>query len=241
MGYLHFIQKILFSTIALLQFNNLHTGNREVNKNPFCKELNCRYTKRKIVIDAVLNENCWNAADSIMITDNTRRSDNVIKVKTLWDEQNLYIAFDVKDKNLQSKQTIQDNGQLSKDDIVEFLVDPANKKDSCWGIQDVIYHINLLSQKKDDRGTTDCKTDSKWNGNAKYAVKLFGTLNDSTDIDKGYVVEISILWEELGLKPSPGNKIGIDFGNGDSGIFFDWVGAHPFRSPYAFGDLILKK
>ncbi len=203
------------------------------------KELMSKHLKNTIKIDGVLNEKDWICAPSIIITDDTRRSDNKVKVMTLWDEQNLYFAFDVEDKNLQAKQKIQDHGLLAKDDVVEFLIDTKNKKDSCWGINDLIYHINLLGQKKDDIGTVDCKTDSKWNGTAKYAVKVFGTLNDSTDTDKGYKVEVAISWVELAIKPLPGLKISADFGNGDSGIFFDWVGAHPFRSPYAFGDLKL--
>ena len=47
---------------------------------------------------------------------------------------------------------------------------------------DIIYHINLLGQKKDDRGTIDCKSNSKWNGNAKIAVRIFGSLNDPKDM-----------------------------------------------------------
>jgi len=200
------------------------------------KVLVCDYTKNPIKIDAQLNEKGWESAGFIILQDPKKRTDNKVFVRTLWDEQNLYVAFHVQDKNLQAKQTVLDHPQLYMDDMVEFLIDTRNDKDSCWNMDDVIYHINILGQKKDDRGTVNCATDPKWNGNAKYAIQLFGTLNDTTDIDIGYDVEVSISWEELGTKPG---SLSVDFAVGDSGKLFDWVGASPFRSPYAFGKLIL--
>lgn len=202
------------------------------------KVLDCHYTKNPIKIDAQLNEKEWNSAGSITLQDSKKRTDNKVIVCTLWDEQNLYISFHVQDKDLQSKQTVLDHPQLYMDDMVEFLIDTRNDKDSCWNVDDVIYHINLLGQKKDDRGTVNCTTDPKWNGNAKYAIQLFGTLNDSTDTDIGYDLEVSISWKELETKPG---SLSVDFAVGDSGKLFDWVSASPFRSPYAFGKLILIK
>lgn len=221
--------------------------NSKRRKSDSDKKLICFYTKDPIVIDGEVNERTWKYANSITLKDDSlssrdsRRSLNTVLVRTLWDRQNLYISFKVHDTNLEAKDTAQDSPQLSRDDIVEFLIDTRAHKDSCWGPDDIIYHINLLDQKKDDRGTIDCKSDSRWNGNAKIAVRLFGSLNDPTDVDTGYNVEVAISWKELDINPLADTKMGIDFGNGDSGIFFDWVGAWPFRSPYAFGDLIIKK
>jgi hypothetical protein len=207
------------------------------------KEFICNYTKTPVVIDADLSK--WNHASVILLKDTMAKGDNQMKVRSLWDEQNLYLAYEVKDDDLQARQTILDHRELWLDDMIEFLIDPLNEKDSCWDENDLIYHINLLGQKKDDRGSADCRTNPEWNGEAKYAVSLLGTLNDSTDTDNGYIIEISISWAEIGLKPVGGLKLGADFACGDKdGIrnsFFDWVGARPFRSPYAFGDLILRR
>jgi hypothetical protein len=130
---------------------------------------------------------------------------------------------------------------LYLDDMVEFLIDTRNDKGSCWNEDDIIYHINLLGQKKDDKGTVDCASNPKWNGNAAYKINAQGTLNDHSDRDKGYNVEISISWKELELKPVQGLKIGTNFAIGDNGNLFDWAGASPFRSPSAFGNLVLVK
>lgn len=215
------------------------------------KELISLYTGNPIKVDAQLDESEWAVAKSITLRDDseelyvkdkvTHQSDNKVLIRTLWDENNLYFSFKVEDKYLQAKQNVQDHPQLFMDDMVEILIDANNDKGSCWNADDVIYHINLLGIKKDDRGTVECRSNSKWNGNAKISLQLEGTLNDSTDIDQGYIVEVSISWKELNVKPVSGLIIGVNFANGDSGRLFDWVGASPFRSPYAFGNMILTK
>lgn len=90
-------------------------------------------------------------------------------------------------------------------------------------IVELNYKNNLSFYQKGfrSRGSVDCKSNSKWNGNAKIEVRLFGSLNDLKDIDTGYNVEMAISWEELDIKPHSGTKPEIDFGNGDSEIFFD--------------------
>ena len=103
------------------------------------KELICLYTEDPIIIDARFNEKEWQYAKSVTLKDDslsskdTRRSMNKVFVRTLWDKENLYISFKVQDRNLQAKDTVQDGPQLSRDDIVEFLIDTRDDKDSCWG------------------------------------------------------------------------------------------------------------
>lgn len=208
--------------------------------SPAPKEFICLYTKTPVIIDGLLDE--WNRSGSITINDRKGISDNTAVVKTLWDKENLYIAFEVNDKNLQAEQYVLDHPKLWLDDMIEFLFDTKNHRDSCWNTDDVIYHINLLGQKKDDRGSPDCITNPKWNGSARYVIHMSGTLNDSTDTDRGYNIEIAISWKELEIIPYSGFELGADFALGDKGVsVFDWAGASPFRSPYAFGKLRLQK
>lgn len=201
------------------------------------KEFVCLYTQHPVVVDGNLDE--WYNAFSVEIADEVGETDNTVRIYAMWDKQNLYFAFDVRDKDLQARQTAQDHAKLYLDDMVEFLLDPLNDRDSCWAQDDIIYHINILGQKKDDRGTANCVTNAQWNGDARFAVKTNGSVNEPGDIDRGYIVEVSISWEELAIEPAAGRLIGANFGNGDDGRLFDWVNAKPFRSPYAFGNLVL--
>ncbi|HTE24137.1 sugar-binding protein [Flavitalea sp.] len=198
------------------------------------------YAPTKISIDGDLKE--WSKCASTTIIDSFRRkSNNKMSFQSMWNKNFLYLAFIVEDVNLAALQSSPDHPELYLDDMVEFLIDTRNRKDSCWDTDDIIYHINLLGQKKDDRGTIDCRTDPNWNGNAVYALTIRGSLNDNTDKDTGYSVEIAISWKELGVEPASGKKLGFNFANGDNGKLFDWVNASPFRSPYRFGDLELIK
>ncbi len=204
------------------------------------KKIYSTFNSVGIVIDGNLND--WENKNQIVLKNKV--SDNSVAVLSQWNKDSLYLSFQVKDKNLQAYQKEQDHHLLYLDDMVEVLFDPSNHKDSCWNSDDIVYHINILGVKKDDCGTFECKTNPGWNGNANFMVKLQGSMNLDNDEDIGYVVEFAIAWDELGLSPKKGLKIGINFANGDNDgngrQLFDWVGAWPMRSPFQFGELQLK-
>jgi hypothetical protein len=185
----------------------------------------------------------WKWEGNVIVDGEAEGSENKFIVFSRWNNDSLYFYFKVMDNCLRAYQTEQDHERLFLDDMVEVLIDTQNTKDSCWGEHDIVYHINLMGVKKDDRGTPECITDPEWNGNARISVQLFGSLNDTTDIDTGYIVTLVLPWQELEQVPQPGLIMGINFANGDNDgkgrQLFDWVGAWPMRSPYAFGDLII--
>lgn len=187
----------------------------------------------------------WTNPDCIGITGEAAQSDNKLSVLSFWNIDSLYFFFKVKDKDLRAHQDSIDHPKLFLDDMVEVLLDPENNKDSCWNKDDIVYHINLKKIKKDDRGTEECITNPKWNGKARIQLQIFGTLNDTTDIDQGYLMGIVFPWEEISQRPKSNLMLGVNFANGDNDgkgrQLYDWVAAWPVRSPYAFGNLILKK
>lgn len=208
------------------------------------KNIFAGYAYDAVIVDGIDNE--WkDIQNAVVFKDKQECSPNEITVKLQWDCDYLYVLFSVKDDNLQAYRTEQDHPELYLDDMVEILIDTRNDKSACWGIDDIIYHINILSVKKDDRGTAACVSDPSWNGKAIYEVKLFGTLNNPGDTDIGYQVEMAIPWEEIEVIPEAGTSVGINFVNGDNDgngrQLFDWAGAWPFRSPQSFGTLTLRK
>lgn len=186
----------------------------------------------------------WDEPETIVINGEEAESENQLYVFSKWSNDSLYFYFKVEDTDLRAYQTENDHPELFLDDMVEILIDTGNHKDSCWSEDDIVYHVNLLGVKKDDRGSKECITNPEWNGNVRISLQLFGTLNDTTDIDTGYLITLAFPWDELRRKPERGLKMGINFANGDNDgkgrQIFDWVGAWPMRSPYAFGELILK-
>ncbi len=214
-----------------------------IDKQQYKKEIHSVFTSQ--VYQPGWDSPEWKWEGNVAVDGEAEGSENQFIVFSGWNEDSLYFYFKVIDNCLRAYQTEQDHASLFLDDMVEVLIDTQNTKDSCWGAHDIVYHINLMGVKKDDRGTPECITDPTWDGNARISVQLFGSLNDTTDIDTGYLVTLVIPWQELKQVPHPGLIMGINFANGDNDgkgrQLFDWVGAWPLRSPYAFGNLILKK
>ena len=209
------------------------------------------YTSREMIIDGHLSE--WKGLKKHQIAFSDRElnqggidrilSDNKVTLNACWDLNFLYLAFRVQDRDIRAVQTAKDHPQLYLDDMVEFLLDPGNDRTNEWLSDDIVYHINAAGTKKDDRGSDEGISDAAWDGKGIYAVRLMGSLNDTTDTDEGYHVEVAIPWGELGISPGNGKTIGFNAANGDCDgkgrQIFDWAGAWPLRSPNQFGSLIL--
>lgn len=184
----------------------------------------------------------WTAADPLRM-EQADASDNSTVIRSCWDCDSLYLLFEVRDRDLRACQTEKDHPQLFLDDMVEVLIDADNDKAPGWKEDDIVYHINILGAKKDDRGTALYTSDAGWDGRASYAVTLRGTLNDPSDRDEGYTVTMAIPWQEIGRLPAAGLEIGINFANGDNDghgrQLYNWCHADPMRSPEVFGVLRL--
>ena len=200
---------------------------------------------KDIVCSSVCGDNIeWDTLDSLVVAPTEGESDNVMIVKTCWSVDSLYFMFKVLDTDLRAEQTETDHPKLFLDDMVEFLIDTDNDKTEFWHEDDIVYHINVLGYKKDDRGTIEHKSDATWDGSAQYAIELHGTLNDSSDVDSGYIVKVALPWTELGHIPYVGLRMGINFANGDNDgcgrQLYNLCYSDPMRSPDTFVTLILK-
>ena len=204
----------------------------------------CRKAPSTIMVDGII-ENTWQAAETMRLDDSADIPDpNRVKIYTLWDENYLYVAYEVTDRYLVGFQTERDHKALYKDDMIEVLLDPRRDATDLWLEDDIVYHVNILGQVKDDRGTPEGRSDATWQSDALFAVIYDGTLNDSTDLDQGFSVELAVPWSEIGKKPIPGETLGINFAAGDAEgtdeHLWDWCGAHPFRQPSVYGVLELE-
>ena len=208
------------------------------------REIVCLKAGSAIEVDGII-EDAWQAAETMSLDDPADIPDpNGVQIYTLWDENYLYVAYEVRDRYLVGLQTERDHKALYKDDMIEVLLDPRQDATDLWLEDDIVYHVNILGQVKDDRGTPEGKSDATWQSEALFAVTCQGTLNDSTDLDQGFRVELAVPWSEIGKKPVPGETLGINFAAGDAEgadeHLWDWCGAHPFRQPSAYGVLKLQ-
>lgn len=207
--------------------------------------LSCREAGRNAAISTYVDSlPIWETVDvALTVRDTCGGSDNIMTVRTAWSKDSLYLFFQVDDADLRCVQREDDHPKLFLDDMVEFLFDPRNDRGEKWIEDDIIYHINLFGFKKDDRGTPEGISNPVWNGTGRYSVRVHGTINDTSDTDEGYDVEVALPWTELGVCPHDGLILGADFVCGDNDgtgrQLFDWSGAAPFRHPVQFYDFVL--
>ncbi|MCL5267360.1 MAG: hypothetical protein M1469_04560 [Bacteroidetes bacterium] len=201
-----------------------------------------RRKTRQITFEGNLEQ--WHQANHVSFDDGSalsgRRSASVY---ALWDEENLYIAFDVDRENPRAKVTQRDGHGLWFDDGIEFLIDAKNDKGKLFMPDDIAYHVNILDAVFDDRGTGGPKQDVSWNGDAAHKMNLKTTKDGRVT---GYICEVAVPWEELGIVPQENvTVVGIDFcvnGTDDRTgeyHYFDWAGLKLFHYPDGFGELKL--
>jgi hypothetical protein len=160
------------------------------------KKYKARMTKRPIKVDGKLNEHDWKQA--VLISDfediegvSKPKPSFSTTVKMMWDSQYLYIGAVLEEPHLW--------GTLKKhDDIIyrdhdfEVFIDPMGDGEQYFEIEiNVLGTImDLFMNKPYKKGGT---FDMEWNTNGMLSkVIANGTINDNSDIDSGWTVEMAI-------------------------------------------------
>lgn len=221
-------------------------------KEPVVPELHAPFATTPVVLDGKLNDAVWASARPVELVNTMTGAPELPKtlVKTAWDADNLYVAFDVEDDYLRSTFTANDD-HLWEQDTVEIMVDPDGDETNYVELQ-----VSPANKKFDTR--YDTRRSPRPYGHLDYdselksAVSVRGTLND-TQLDEGYTVEIAIPWSAFGkgepkhAKPEPGASWRLNFYVLDSRNEHDQraVGWSPprvgdFHVPRRFGKVIFE-
>ena len=167
------------------------------------------------VIDGAITE--FSTANEISLTGGG--GGTTAKVKMMWDDTNLYLAYTVLDTQLNGSIVTRD-GSVWTEDSVEWFIDKSKDDGGSSDIANPYmlvddFHgiVNIKNTQYDSRGVTLTPTtpDATWNGTWTSAVVTTGTINNNSDTDTGYVVEIAIPWTTLGYGSAPtgGTTLGI--------------------------------
>ena len=154
------------------------------------------YSKEKIVIDGSLSETAWqHAAWSTLFTDiegdvKPKPAYNT-KIKMLWDNSTLYIAASIQEPQLSATLT-QHDSIIFHDNDFEIFIDPDNDTHAYFEIEvnalNAIFDL-FLPKPYRNNGDALIAYDVP---HLQSAVKLQGTLNNSSDKDTGWMVEMAI-------------------------------------------------
>lgn len=189
-----------------------------------------------VEIDGIVDE-VWDGAD--WITDfqyKTGTTDGnvgplVVKAKVLWDNDYLYLLFDITDPLIQAN-----SSTAWKRDSVEFYIDGNNSKGTTFDKVDD-FHYNVPAQEGADKVFIDNANSVQDNNNMHSFVKLTQT---------GYLVEIASSWKSINAKA--GTVIGLDLqcnddqnGDGERDVCVGWSDQQDKASsnPSVWGELEL--
>ncbi len=169
------------------------TTNSESKELPTFKALK---TNETIIIDGIMNEDNWSKTESAHFDYfyNDKKKDDKQKstFRMLWDIDNLYIFYEFEDKYLTAKE-LNGDGQPYNDDCAEiFLIPVPQALDThfCFEVNiykaanDLIFFNNYYNGE-----SVGLKT---FNPDFEVEVTYDGTLNDNSDIDKGWTMEMKI-------------------------------------------------
>lgn len=206
-----------FFLISLLFFIALPSVHASTKNGYYHKEIGVNFTHYDAMakfgtptIDGVLSVGEW---DTHLARDQYKydRDDNRIRYLFQYDNNNFYILIDVDDDKLWDDEplTTGTNGLATwvtwQDDGVEIFLDPNNSRDAVLTNSDRLIAFSIQSRHyRFDVGNNVGSTDYFGNINLiKKAVGIRGTVNNNSDVDQGYTVEVAIPWNQLGITPVP--------------------------------------
>lgn len=163
------------------------------------------------VIDGKISPYEWDRTLSRKIY-KAERKDNLIEIVFQYDNNNLYVLIKVDDDNLWDE-PVNDEWVTWQDDGIQLCIDADNSRDQYLMENDRTLSLTVAGHhfgfaKGDNRGGYAYYGDKTL---IKKAITSDGTVNDPSDVDKGYTVELAIPWKHLGtISPSPLSVISVN-------------------------------
>ncbi len=181
----------------------------------------CPRTEGTIVIDGRLDEAAWERApwteEFVDIEGELKPLPHYrTRAKMLWDDEYFYVAAEMEEPQLWATYRERDSVIYHENDF-EVFIDPDGDNHEYYELE-----INALGTEWDlflvkpyrDGGPALHGWDI---AGLKTAVDLQGTINDSSDIDEGWTVEIAFPWKALAeaahraCPPKPGDRWRVNF------------------------------
>jgi hypothetical protein len=164
----------------------------------------CYKTTEVLKLDGLIEEKVWEiATEATFINADGSEPRQKTTFKWLWDDKYLYGAFFVEDDHIWAKMTDRD-AYLWYENVVEFFINADGSSKSYVEIEinplNTILDLFVLN-KHNDRSdirqlwTWDCE-------GLLSAVKVYGTINDSSDKDSHWTFEIAIPFDQIYTAPN---------------------------------------
>ena len=163
-----------------------------------------------ITLDGVLDEPAWQRAANTGVFVNTLTGGQATftaSARVGWDDDNLYVAFEVADDYLKSAFRERDD-HLWEADVVEIMADPGGDGRNYFEMQVSPRNV-VFDTRYDTRRNPGPIGHADWDSGLRSAVALRGEVDDD-DEDQGYTVEIAIPWASFAAGTPPASRPAAD-------------------------------
>jgi hypothetical protein len=158
-------------------------------------------------IDGVLDDPAWQGATQLTLVDSMDGKPTQLRTtaRLTWDDEALYVAFDCEDPDVWGTFKNRDE-PLYTQEVVEIFID-ADADGKTYDEIEVSPHNVVFDAYFPARRQG---MDTSWDSGLQSAVKVSGTIDDASDRDKGWTVEMRIPFARLHsvphLPPRPGDR-----------------------------------
>ena len=206
-----------------------------------------------VKIDGKLDERAWAEATPLPLAHcygprYGEKAPLATAARMLWDDTNLYVAFECEDPDIFGRTADRDS-ELWEEEVVEVYIDPdGDGKDYLeFEVNPRNAVIDLKIPSADQVEGDNYKRFRRWDAKGwKTAVHVEGTLDNRTDADRRWTVEMAIPFSALGTRTP---KLGatwrvqlyrIDRSKplADRPMFAAWSATRAFHDPTRFGVLL---
>ena len=188
------VAAVLSGLLGDLQLIDLQTAS-SADRRP---QYSVRRTSAKIEIDGRLDEPAWQNAETFgkfQFPWWTSGEKEQTTARMLWDEEFLYVSYECQDAHISAVQTERDSA-VYQDDCVELFTAPnPDRPLDYFNIEMNVNRAILDRHHPDGPGKPQVPN---WNARGiKIATVVDGSLNDDTDTDRGWVLEVAIPFENF--------------------------------------------
>ncbi|MCG9793130.1 carbohydrate-binding family 9-like protein [Flavobacterium algicola] len=183
--------------IAILLVATTYFANAQTAKEVVPKSYTAYKTAQKIIVDGEDSDQAWNEVawtEPFIDIEGVKKPKYKTQIKMLWDDKYYYILAKMEEPHVWANLTKRDTIIFYNNDF-EVFVEPDNDTHNYYELE-----LNALNTawdlfiSKPYRAGNVVLND--WNiDGLQSAVKINGTINNPTDTDEGWMLEIAIPWD----------------------------------------------
>ena len=175
------------------------------------------HTRRPIVLDGHLTDPAW--LEEAVRTGPFRESGGPLlahqfsEARLLWGDGQLYVGLYASDEDIRATLDVLDSQSWREDSFLVAFDD---------GVREYLFDVSAVGVLSDGVRTMASKTagksgfDHTWSSRARVAHALVGTLNDPSNKDEEWVIEMAIPLASLGLTGGHGEKLNLSVSRCDT-------------------------